>query len=101
MAKMPDPVKKKAVKSAVAKKAAMKKAEVAESKASRGPVASKSRYPKQSTLKGATEAAKRGAGAARNKMGGFGKTAPRRAAVKGGTVRSAEGRAMSKVKKTY
>lgn len=129
MAKLPDPVKKKTAKSAVSRSAAIKKAETATAKAERGPVAPKSRYPKMSTASGAAEAAKRGAGAARNAMGGFGKTKARpmpsnedkmgsqrnrkraiakrqampkpRLGGKGGTVRSAEGRAMSKVKKTY
>lgn len=77
MAKYPDPVKPKKVKSAVSSAAAIRKAEAATAKAERGPVASKSRYPKMSTASGAAEAAKRGAGKARNAMGGFGKTKAR------------------------
>ena len=150
MAKLPDPVKKKVAKSGVSRSAAIKKAQTAEAKASRGPVASKSRYPKMSTASGAAEAAKRGAGAARNAMGGFGKTkaspiisnedkigsqrnrqraiakkqstaraeaakpkrvtrggntggfgATRKRSQSGGTVRSTQGRAMSKANKLY
>ncbi len=74
MAKMPDPVKKKTVKSAVSRSKAIEKASAAEAKASRGQVMQKVRYPKMSTASGAAEAAKRGAGVARNAMGGFGKT---------------------------
>lgn len=77
MAKVPTPPKKKVAKSAVAPKVAVAKASAAEAKASRGPVAPKVRYPKMSTAQGASEAAKRGAGAARSAMGGFGKTAAR------------------------
>ncbi len=77
MAKMPDPVKKKAVKSAVSRSKAIEKASIAEAKASRGQVMQKARYPKMSTASGAAEAAKRGAGKARNSMGGFGKTKAR------------------------
>lgn len=86
MAKLPDPVKKKASKSGVSRSAAIKKAETATAKAERGPA--KARYPKMTTVSGASEAAKRGAGAARNKMGGFGATAKR--SQSGGTIRSTQ-----------
>ena len=75
MPRMPDPVKGK--KSAVSSKKAIEKASVATGKAERGAVAPKSRYPQMSTASGASEAAKRGAGVERSKMGGFGKTAAR------------------------
>lgn len=77
MAKQPYPPSKKVAKSAVPKSVAIRKAQTAEAKASRGPVAPKVRYTSMSTASGASAAAKRGAGAERNKMGGFGKTKAR------------------------
>lgn len=77
MAKYPDPVKPKKVKSAISSAAAFRKAEAATSRAERGPVSSKPGYLKMSTAKGASEAAARGAGKARSTMGGFGKTKAR------------------------
>lgn len=78
MAKLPDPVKKKTSKSGVSRSAAIKKAEAATSRAERGPA--KARYPKMTTVSGASEAAARGRAAARvDKRGssGFGATKPR------------------------
>lgn len=72
MAKMPDPVKGKKSKSAVSNASAVRKAEEASRRSERGPA--KPKYTKASTVQGSSEAAKRGAGAARNAMGGFGKT---------------------------
>jgi hypothetical protein len=74
MPRMPDPVKGK--KSPVGGKVAIAKATAA-TKSERVAVAPKSRYPQMSSASGAEQAAKRGAGAERSKMGGFGKTAAR------------------------
>lgn len=77
MARMSDPVKGKKSVPTTSKKTAIAKATMATGKAERGVVAPKSRYPQMSSASGAAAAAKRGSGAERSKMGGFGKTAAR------------------------